>query len=381
VSPFVCLGLELVKRGHDVILLTHDHFVHRFANSGLQIVPFDNPGDYLRFCRDGLLLNHPRTVPDFFRRHVMSELHSQCRECISIMDGDDWLVVTSETPGLLGRLVAEKLHLPCVSILLYPSHVKNAAAYEQLITGALSEEFREIRLTLGLAPIPDFHRWWQLPLSYLAFWPSWFFRIDETAQKSVHYAGFVWAKEKNECALAQEIRIEGDVIITGGSAAFAGPDFFQLSIAACATMNLSTLVVGRFIPDIPKPPGADIRVVSRVSSLSTALRQFRLVLHHGGLGTIGQSFEAGVPQLILARGGDRPDNANQVSRLGAGEYLPPRLWNTQTITSKIVHILSNSHYIACARSAGAHPRPEENVQTCCKVLEDFLTKSSKPRYR
>ena len=52
-----------------------------------------------------------------------------------------------------------------------------------------------------------------------------------------------------------------------------------------------------------------------------SLAQTRLVIHHGGMGITGRCLALGLPQLILAAGGDRPENGRRVQELGVGKYL------------------------------------------------------------
>ena len=42
---------------------------------------------------------------------------------------------------------------------------------------------------------------------------------------------------------------------------------------------------------------------------------------------------AGVPQVLLAFGYDRPDNATRLERLGVGKYLPPGRWVAEEIAA------------------------------------------------
>ena len=43
-----------------------------------------------------------------------------------------------------------------------------------------------------------------------------------------------------------------------------------------------------------------------------------LVVHHGGIGTLGQALRAGRPMLVVPWSHDQPDNASRVARLGVG---------------------------------------------------------------
>lgn len=47
-----------------------------------------------------------------------------------------------------------------------------------------------------------------------------------------------------------------------------------------------------------------------------------IVIHQGGMGTTMEALRAGVPQIIISKYADRPDNAKRVENLDVGMYLP-----------------------------------------------------------
>jgi UDP:flavonoid glycosyltransferase YjiC (YdhE family) len=65
------------------------------------------------------------------------------------------------------------------------------------------------------------------------------------------------------------------------------------------------------------------------------------VIHHGGIGTLAQALAAGVPQLVLASGFDRPDNATRLQRLGVAEHLPPSCWKPAAAVEALRRLLES----------------------------------------
>jgi hypothetical protein len=55
------------------------------------------------------------------------------------------------------------------------------------------------------------------------------------------------------------------------------------------------------------------------------------VVHHGGIGTLTEALAAGTPQVILAHGADRPDNAERLARRGLASWLPAARWTPQEV--------------------------------------------------
>jgi UDP:flavonoid glycosyltransferase YjiC (YdhE family) len=62
------------------------------------------------------------------------------------------------------------------------------------------------------------------------------------------------------------------------------------------------------------------------------------VVHHGGIGTVARALAAGTPQLLLADGGDRPDHARRLERLGLARWLPPQRWDAATVAAQLTEL-------------------------------------------
>jgi rhamnosyltransferase subunit B len=61
--------------------------------------------------------------------------------------------------------------------------------------------------------------------------------------------------------------------------------------------------------------------------------QAKIIFHQGGVGTTMEALRAGVPQVIISKLADRPDNAKRIERLKCGVYLPTV--NRQSIVSTL----------------------------------------------
>ena len=62
------------------------------------------------------------------------------------------------------------------------------------------------------------------------------------------------------------------------------------------------------------------------------------------------------PQLALAVGSDRPDNAQRLQYLGIGEYIPPAQWKPERIAEALNRLVD---------SAAVHERCQETAQRIC----------------
>ena len=73
-SPFIEIGRRLKARGHTVSLIIHFGYEEIAKRAALQFVAVDGPQEYQEFIADQHLLNDPRGVPEFIRRHSLSKI-------------------------------------------------------------------------------------------------------------------------------------------------------------------------------------------------------------------------------------------------------------------------------------------------------------------
>jgi UDP:flavonoid glycosyltransferase YjiC (YdhE family) len=66
----------------------------------------------------------------------------------------------------------------------------------------------------------------------------------------------------------------------------------------------------------------------------------RAVVHHGGIGTAAQALAAGLPQLVVPRAHDQPDNARRLERLGVGARLRYDKFSAPAAAQKLHALLS-----------------------------------------
>lgn len=94
----------------------------------------------------------------------------------------------------------------------------------------------------------------------------------------------------------------------------------------------------------------------------------RLVITHGGHGTVIKSLAADVPLLVLPHGRDQGDNGVRVSLRHAGLVLP-RTASSARIAKAVVKLLDDPQYLAGARRLGAIIRGDTEAGKLMQELE------------
>jgi rhamnosyltransferase subunit B len=371
-TPLVALASRLRRRNHDVRIIMHAGLVKRYAGLGLHIEPLGSSNEYGALIDDGELLNNPRTVGNYFRSHFIPSILPTVgliRDCIK--NDPKSLLVTLDTPGLAVRLASEKYGVPCASVLVFPAHVSTEHVYEQFVRTVLRSDISELRRDLGLPAEYSFKAWWHRPLVRIAFWPEWFFQYEARDSRNV-YCGFV-VSEADLSSLSKwnDITCKSiDVLITGGTAKLAGSVFFAQSIEACQRMGVHATVVCNHNDLLPDLSAGRIMHLPRHDPFIELIQRARVIIHHGGMGTISEAFVCGVPQVVLARGGDRPENGRCIQRLGAGvnvSYLSGR-W-TEVEKAVEIALSAESMRAACERYR-TMLSPATTLDVACDALEN-----------
>jgi hypothetical protein len=110
------------------------------------------------------------------------------------------------------------------------------------------------------------------------------------------------------------------------------PRFYEVAVAACRRADRPALLVVRH-PDLVPLPLPDRMHWVPALPFHAVMPQVGVLLHHGGIGTLARALAAGTPQVILAHGVDRPDNAGRLAALGLARWLPAGAWDPDAVAA------------------------------------------------
>ena len=149
---------------------------------------------------------------------------------------------------------------------------------------------------------------------------------------------------------------------------YLGSEFYAAAAEGCRLLGLRALFVTpheeqvrRCLPDS----------VWRFHYLpfSKLMPHVGAIIHHGGRGTLSCANAAGIPQLILVMGVDRPDNAVRLQRLGVGSYLPTPGWTPNLVAAALSQLIGSSAVKRRCRELADRLRHCDAVATACDVIE------------
>ncbi len=119
IHPFVALGSELRRRGHEVLFFANGAFEPLATGEGLTFVPLGTAQEYETVIRNPDL-THPRKGLRLIARMLMHTLPDVYRQLDAHIRPGNTLVIGS-TLASATRLIQEKRGVPTVTIHLSPS--------------------------------------------------------------------------------------------------------------------------------------------------------------------------------------------------------------------------------------------------------------------
>ena len=413
VHPYVALALELKSRGHRPVIATSELYREKMDAAGVELLPvrpddlpsYDEP-ERISAMLDKMLEARTGTM-EIVNTLILPHLRPAYEDLSAAARGAD-LLVTHPLP-LIGPLVAEKLGLPWVSsvlapgsflsaydppvppqmpalhrlLRLHPFFMRAALAGARWQTRPLKRAVNELRADLGLPPSvgEPFHEAQHSPRLVLALFSKVLADPQPDWPPNTHVTGFPFYDRRDysgETAAPPGLLDfldagEPPVVFTLGSAAFwVAKDFYTESIrAARALGRRALLLIGHERNRPAVEPGGEVAAFE-YAPFGEVLPRASVIVHHGGVGTTGQSLRAGRPQLVVPFSHDQFDNGARAARLGAARTLPRPKYNAATAARELKILLDDASYAERAAAAGRIVQRERGTETACDLLETML---------
>lgn len=371
VRPFILLGNALKARGHAVTLLTHGSYADRAGRAGLNFVALDQPGDRRSSPVAPFEPNTAQGMVALIQQYLIPAAPEHVAKIQACAGPRDTVLIANHTASLAAELAAEhlqRLHLP---VFFSPLQLGTLPMLRAVLHSTIGDEVNRVRVQLGLVPVDDWDNHWRYPVGGLALWPNWFAASETNEMPGIVPVGFlVDPGTLQEIPAAAQALLANDVrpvLITGGTGVFVGPEFFTASVAACRQLGLPSLVVTRH----PEILNGFLDGMNWFEALpfGSVMPHLSAVIHHGGIGTAAQALAAGVPQVVLAVGVDRPDNAARLQRLGVGRFLPPPRWEAGAIAEALQRLTTSLTVQKQCREFADRLRERDAATTACVWIE------------
>lgn len=369
VLPFIGLGRELRRRGHEVCLLASGVFSTMAAEAGLAFAEVTSEAEYRRLLsdRDG---TDPRKGLVLLAQAVMD---SQ-RRCVAVLERacePGRTLIVGSSLAWAARLVGERHRVPVATVHLAPSwfrsnhrapaigplgHLDGAPAFvkrliwrimdRRMLDPLFAVPFNALRAEHGLPPVSrPFHQWIHEGDLTLGFFPDWFAPPQPDWPAGLRLSGFALYDHGQDQPLPPEVARfvaagEPPVAFTAGTANASSHAFFADSVQACRLSGRRGLLLTQDAAQLPAGLPPQVAHFGYVP-FKALLPRLAALVHHGGIGTTSQALLAGVPQLVRPMGFDQFDNALRVRELRVAEQLLPRQYRPEPVVKALDRLVSS----------------------------------------
>ena len=399
VRPFLLLGQELQRRGHQATMVAFAPFADMARQAGVGFIPL--PGDVLTMMER---IMQPRVQgPDFLRqleKALGQVAPALLRALVEAFAGAEAMVCNFF--GSAFYSVAEKYRIPAVQVQLFPVDRNDATPISSaprwplgrgwnlasyglgyLLIHLLERRYltawrRENGMTVPpIHPGPDYRLLGrEIPVIY-AMSPLVFPRPAQWGP-NIRMSGFLVDEAPPayapDPALAAFLSAGPPPVYIGFGSMVSGDmgaAFRVVREAVAAAGVRAILDKGWGGEGVAPPPGAYL--LSGFVPHDWLFPQMAAVVHHGGAGTTAAGLRAGRPTLVIPFGGDQPFWASRVRALGCGPAPIPRgKLTVPALAAALQELTQTPAYAAAAQALGKGLRKEHGVRRAADIIEAEL---------
>jgi UDP:flavonoid glycosyltransferase YjiC (YdhE family) len=240
----------------------------------------------------------------------------------------------------------------------------------------LGPELNGTRTELGLAPVKRiFNDWINSPTLTIGLFPEWFAPPQPDWIPQLRLTGFPLYDEHDVTRLSPEVEAflaagSPPIAFTPGSAMTFGHEFFAAAVAACEKLGRRGILLTRHPDQIPTSLPESVRYFDFVPFTHLVPRCAALV-HHGGIGSMSQAFQAGVPQVVMPMSHDQPDNIERAVGLGVGAELKPKHFTGDRLAAVLKPLLDSPDVHAKCQAIAVKLAGSTALDDTAKLMESL----------
>jgi UDP:flavonoid glycosyltransferase YjiC (YdhE family) len=397
VEPCAAVGLELLRRGHEVRMAVPPNLVGFVESAGLTAVGYgpdsqEQVNAVADFVHHAFKPQNPISVVRAGRELFVEGWAQMSRTLTSLADGADLLVTGQTYHGVVANVaeycdipVAGLHHIPiCVngrlalpSIPSPPPLVRSTLRAAWWLYWRITKEVDDAqRRELGLprAAAPAAKRMVErASLEIQAYDDACFPGLAAEWNGRRPFVG----------ALTMELPTEADDEVASWIAAGTPPIYFgfgstpihspadtiAMIAAACAELGVRALIYSGASTSNRTSHSDHVKLVGLVN-YATVFSMCRAVVHHGGAGTTAAGLRAGIPMLVLWDVADQPIWAAQVTRMKVGRAQRLSTTTRESLVAHLRYILAPQYVTRAREIATRMSKPAESVTAAADLLED-----------
>lgn len=210
----------------------------------------------------------------------------------------------------------------------------------------------------------------------VALFPEWYGDPIGEDIRHLEFAGFVFHcdEDARSHALIDEFIDQhgSPIVFTPGTAVEDATEFCGAISETCRLLDAPAIVLSRYVAASVaqfdfESSGARVLALGH-ADLGYVLPKARLLVHHGGIGTVAQAVRAGIPQIIRPRMYDQPNNALRVALNGLGGMLYEDGYTAQEIAAVYSHISTSELHREHLAYYREQTRLQDGVRNAANII-------------
>ncbi|MBY0440527.1 MAG: glycosyltransferase [Mycobacteriaceae bacterium] len=389
IEPCAAVGVELLRRGHDVVMATPPNLIDFIESTGLAAIPYGPNSEQMpEFFRRSWKIQNPLTSVRAAMEHVVQSWAEMSATLKTVAEGAD-LLFTGVPYQEAAANVAEYFGIPLVAwhhlpmrpngylIPVVPPPVIRSTMQLtdwiqwRIIKRAEDSQRRDLGLPKAAAPAS------RRMAEYGA--------LEIQAYDELCFPGLAaeWGVQRPFVgSLTMALPTDADSEVAAWIAAGTPPIYFGFGSipvespaaiiatisAACQQLGERALICSAATDFQDISGDSHVKVVSAVN-YATIFPACRAVVHHGGSGTTAAGMRAGVPTLILWSTSDQPIWAAAVRRLKIGFARRFSRLTKETLVADLRRILAPAYVVRAREVATQMVTPADSVTSAADLVE------------
>ena len=397
VNPYLLLALKLKRAGHDVVFCASENFRTLIEGQGLRFIPHFSQQEYEAAAHDPNMWHYRKAIPTLMKKGLFPAIR-KIYPLIMQERSKDFMVIAHWT--VLAAKIAEEtagiklvqLHLaPCMfrshhdTSHLGPVPMNNKLPfwYKKLVWWIIDtvildpyikKDLNRFRRELGLKPVSRIMNNWIFSscLNAAVFSPHIAQQQPDWPMPSEVFDFLLYDGNEQVPPEAEKFLKRGKppIVFTFGTAFYFGKNDFAESMKALEMLNARGIFLTSKTEDLPERLPDTIGAFPFLP-LGKILPSCRAIVHHGGIGTLGQALKAGIPQLIRPRAYDQFDNAYRITTRKLGSYILARQYKAENLYQKLRAMLDDTAVEANCRDVARSIDSEKTLEKLVSTIEDI----------
>ena len=350
ILPFITLAESIKALGHEVTFVSNPYFKKDVTDKNIHFFALGSKDDFLRITLSDFRVDKGSVT--FLKELVFDHLGALNQFIFEQKKVNKKIIVICNFVTLLNAKAIRELnegiqiisaHLSPWSfyslydndkLMAYSPYQSMALKDKENLWNIFSKKYRDIlpglneaREKLNLAPITNLHQYLtKQDQFHLTLFPKWFAKKNLDWPSNIIYGDFIYNKAQTTNKISQQLN---EFIKSGDKPILISHPTLQERYARTQETYLYRLINHvtkknkyRFIfssPDLENITSDNPAIFhSGVLNHDHVLPEMKLLIHHGGVGTIAQALKWGIPQVMYGNDLDQIYNARLVEKLGAG---------------------------------------------------------------